>query len=612
MELFSMLRQNHIWHCLLAALVTVHMAVQAANAQSVSGDDVALPDAGDVVAAYMTLRTWTDRLEGPPPGDAAASLPLRDAAGVSVTLRRFGRVIGFSSSLNARQGEMMTRRAWGRAMAQALGDRAVTALPEEVRSEIGRGLTLELEVAGQMQPLLGRTWQRIARELEPGIDGVAVRQGDQWAALFPSQLLSSNTAGNVATRLPALAAELRLPAVELSVLLRDHNISVYRFRTLHLAQSDPRSFPFETVRGDQVVADSQVTTRGIQSFADHLALHLLNKIHDRTVDDDGTERPALGLLGDYQPVADSYRPLTAPPIDQALVSFALSQYSLAPGVNVEVALRAREQAGRLLRDLHATHQQDSVMLNDPTVAASIVYAATAYRGHSREDVAIAAIAGAAVEAISRIDAAEVRSAHARAMIAGAAARMLVSEQDGDANDASAVRGLLDAAWQAVPEHQHISLLPWIGWGELDFAQATGEAVQQADQLRQVRELLDASRVTAADVNVAPDLFGGFALADGIASRPTAQVTRPAAFLATMLREGQLTGDDEVAGALGRHLQTMRFLMQLSVREESTWSMRNAQRALGGIRAATWDSDMPNAAQVMALLTATEALQSLGR
>jgi hypothetical protein len=197
------------------------------------------------------------------------------------------------------------------------------------------------------------------------------------------------------------------------------------FRTLHLAQTDPRSFPFETVRGDQVVADSQVTTRGIQSFADQLAMHLLNKIHDRTIEEDGTERPALGLLGDYQPVADSYRPLTAPPIDQALVSFALSEYSLAPGVNVEVALRAREQAGRLLRDLHAAHQQDSAMLNDPTVAASIVYAATAYRGHSREDVAIAAIVSAAVDAISRIDAAEVRSAHARAMIAGAAARMLV-------------------------------------------------------------------------------------------------------------------------------------------------------------------------------------------
>jgi hypothetical protein len=57
---------------------------------------------------------------------------------------------------------------------------------------------------------------------------------------------------------------------------------------------------------------------------------------------------------------------------------------------------------------------------------------------------------------------------------------------------------------------------------------------------------------------------------------------------------------------------MRFLMQLSVRETSQGRVRNAARALGGLRVAPWDSDQAVPAQALGLITAVETLNSLSR
>lgn len=570
------------------------------------------------MAAYLTMRSWTDDTAPPAFDDPQAQLPLDGAWGVHITLRRFGRPVGSAFAIQGRDGpnELLARRAIGRALARTLGDPAVTSLPYELRDTIGTGLTLELDVAGQLEPMLGRSYDRLARNLDPGIDGIAMRLGDQWAALFPSQLIASNTANRIATRLPALAAELGLPPRDLDALIREHGLSVYRFRTLHLVQTDPRAFPFESIRGDVLVHDEAVTVQGIANFADGIASHLLGKIHDGEDADDpdlapdsAPTTPALGLLGDYHPVADTYRPLTAPLLDQALVSFALSRFAAAPHVNTALAEQAHLEAGRLLRDVH--HTLDAEPMN-PALAAGVIYAVSAYLNAAPDaeaDAVLSELADAAATAIAETQIEQVRTHHAQALVAGAAARLLVSN-DRTELDAAAVRNMLDSIWQTVPEHQYVALLPWIGWAELDYAHATGNPLAHADQLRQIRNVLEASRVTNVDPDAAPDFYGGFALADSAGSFPTAQVTRPAVFLATMLRENDLTAEDEQSPQLGWHLQTMRFLMQLGVRQQTTWPMRNPGRALGGIRAAPFDLTMPNAAQAMALLTAVETLQSL--
>ena len=66
------------------------------------------------------------------------------------------------------------------------------------------------------------------------------------------------------------------------------------------------------------------------------------------------------------------------------------------------------------------------------------------------------------------------------------------------------------------------------------------------------------------------------------------------------------------GFLGQALFSMRFLVQLTVRETARYSLRNPPAAMGGVRASLWNSQMPVAAQAMTLLAAAETLQTLQR
>ena len=59
-------------------------------------------------------------------------------------------------------------------------------------------------------------------------------------------------------------------------LVRRFDISLYRFRTTDLAQAAPGDPPFETVRGDRLVLDKQVTRDAINALALGIVEHLAN------------------------------------------------------------------------------------------------------------------------------------------------------------------------------------------------------------------------------------------------------------------------------------------------------------------------------------------------
>ncbi len=176
-------------------------------------------------------------------------------------------------------------------------------------------------------------------------------------------------------------------------------------------------------------------------------------------------------------------------------------------------------------------------------------------------------------------------------------------------DAVVVREAIDAAWESVPPHRRVSLMPWIGWAEADYAAATGQPIASGP-LCELRDLLDASRLGVTARADAADLTGGVSLDQRRPWLATSQSLRPAALLAWMIRQPALTPPDQTRLALGRTLQTMRFVMQLAVRDSLAWSCPDPRRALGGIRTATWDCDQPVAAQALALVTVVETLLSL--
>ena len=116
-------------------------------------------------------------------------------------------------------------------------DPAVANLPESLVGEAGPALTLELEVAGRLIPLLGKTYRDVTDQLTPGLDGVAVRRGDQLAMLFPAQMRATNTADRVERLLPPLAQQLGVEPQPLPELTRRFDVSMYRVRTTDLVQA---------------------------------------------------------------------------------------------------------------------------------------------------------------------------------------------------------------------------------------------------------------------------------------------------------------------------------------------------------------------------------------
>jgi len=521
----------------------------------------------------------------------------------------------FGTGIDVSGDALMVRRAAGRAFGEVLGNPVVAKLPPTLLGTVGAKLTLELEVAGRPVPLLGRSFFELAREIEPGLDGLAIRRGDDWALSFPAQALARNSAGDIQQPLLRLAVELGLPAAKPADLLTRPDVSIYRFRTTHLTQSAPDKRPYRTVRGDVVVSRSEITPRRVAALADSIAQHLLRSFSGPKI--------ARGLLGTYHPSRDEYEPVIAPPREQALAAFALARYAEAPSVDPVYARRAASASRQILLQLQVDPDSEENPLADVQVCAAIVYAGFEHV-RTMQDPAIRPLL---IPAAQRTIAAftpkagfvqrdpvtgEARpiSPNGQALIAAAMSRLLNRGYQLDQLTPQLVRSAMDKAWQSVPDYQHVMLLPWLGWAELEYSSTTGEPLANVARLIEVRRTLDASRIGSQFLPGASDLAGGFVLNPMQGVIATAQTLRPAAFHATMLRQSDLTSAEEAPSALDRQLDTIRFLIQLTVRETSSWSLQNPARALGGVRTALWDSDQPVPAQALGLLTAVETLWSL--
>ncbi len=559
----------------------------------------AMPDAADVVRAWQAARRWVDTFQVPDPGDPAARASIGGAHGVCLVLRQSGRLVAIATDTSVGDGgELMLRRAAARALGQALADPAVAALPREMLHAAGSALTMELEVAGRPLPLVAGSEREVAEQLEPGLDGVAMRRGDTVAMLFPAQMRAGNSAGRVERLLPALAPELGLEVLPLPDLGRRFDVSIYRFPVTTLVQSSPRGAPFPTGRGEILVTDALVTPQSLARAAIDLAAHLGASM--APMDE------SLGLMGTYRPTADRYEPLIAPPFDQALAAWSLAHCARVPGIEAAARGRMIALAREILTELDVVAAAEDDPLADRGTCAAIVLAGLGLPGYV-DGAEPPRIYGEAARRVAAgvADGGETLSPNGRALVAWALARLAAWGKAGVR--LPAVRAALDGAWSSVPPHQQVTLLPWIAWAESDYAADTRGTLEHADDLARLRDLLEESRIGEAGP---AELEGGLRLAEGSRLVATAQAFRPAVFLAWSIREPGLTPPPDAPAALGRSLATARFLIQLSVRADSTWAYANPERALGGVRAALFDSDQPVAAQAMALATLSETLLSL--
>lgn len=582
---------------------------------AMDADNPELPNTSDVVDAYIKLRRWTDNFSLPPADDSEAQITLQGARGIRVTLRRSGRVLG--TGVDNTGDNLMLRRAAGRAFGEVLGDRVVANLPKALQADIGSMLILELEVAGQPEPLLGRTLPDLARQLSPGLDGLAIRRANQWGLQFPSQMRAANIQARIELQFLPLAVQLGLPAQTLAELTAMSDVSLYRFSTIHLVQLSPADQPFSTFRGDVIVPLADVTPQGIADFADGIASHLLRSF--------STHESARGIKGDYLPHIDKYKILIASTFDQALTAFALAKYAQAPGVQQILALEALEASRQILRNLAAMKEGYDNPLASPVSAAAVIYAALEPAQIDRDPSVQQLLSAATILVIKSFDPKLgfsesinhntgqpiAMNTAGRAIVAGALGRLLKHGYSNQQLTDSFVRAALDTAWDSEPDHQQVRMLPWLGWGEDDLAIAIGnQPIAVTNHLISLRQVLHNSIIDDSENADNLDLQGGFNLRSSSRVSANAQSLRPTAYLATMLGNPRLTPPESVEIALNKHLQTMRFAMQLAIRDTSAWFLRNPSKAIGGVRNGISDVVQPVPAQALGLISASETLKSL--
>jgi hypothetical protein len=471
-------------------------------------------------------------------------------------------------------------------------------------------------------PLLGETLEHLAAKIDPGMDGIALRNGQRWSHAFPAQQRVTNTGQQAEQTISALALEVGLALADVADFDARRDVSAYEFSTINLLQREPHSPPERIWRGERLVAQTEITREAVAAQANALVRHILARAWPEPPA--GESRLPLGLMGDYHPVSDRFQPMSAPTFEQALCAWTLVEYGQSGFGDTELAKDALAAARQILRDLAEAAPGEPVASDDLAGCAAMLVVASAMPSCLGD----AAVAELILNARKRLESAFVPGqgfqsqinggqtqpvpAVTQSLIATAWVRMMDASVDLlRPPPAATIRAALDATWEATPAAQHVALLPWIALAEVGFAAEASQPLAHASELQRLLQMLREVRVPASRAAEAPGLIGGLQLTgqNELTGKPSAQSLRPAAWLAAALRVPELNPPEQHVQNWGAHLETMRFVRQLTVSDLRASTYRRPGRAVGGICASPWDSRQPLAAQAMGLLTMVETLRN---
>ena len=542
-----------------------------------------MPDTDGTVSAWYAARNWVDATTTGDDEAGSNATRIEGATACCVILRFDGRLVGIGTAEG--DAESMVRRATTRALEDALEDPTIAALPEDLRVASGKRLTLELEVGGVLEPLIGNSLIDFESDIHPLRHGLALRWGNKWSYRYPSRLRLVNNRPE-ASSLESMGLGLGLTPRAAVEGMRRGDVGAYRFEVLGLAQATPSAPPMEVVAGSIGVRDIP----NLQSLADARVAVLDHVI--------GTLWPGeetIGVMGTYEPASDRYKPLIASNLDQALTAYALARAAndqrLDPARN--------DQAARIAATLLGILAETDTTGKSSTEHASFLLALSAMPDLEETD-ALARHRDAAIGYFQKLH--EEAPAETTPVDShGMGMASLAMARAGNHGDA---RLLADKAWETLPADRHVSLMPWIAWAELELAD--GGTPTHVEELVKVRMLLHERQVPSGDDQFGPELVGGFVFGQNV-DDVHSQSLRPAAAMPSMMLSPDLTTPGERMEMMNRLNALASFLLRLQMSSEGAALLRHPERAAGGIRMAFWDNRMPPAAQVMALLTLEELL-----
>jgi hypothetical protein len=558
-----------------------------------------LPEAGASITTFLEverlIRSW----------DVAPDVTITEPDGVEgacITLRLAGRVIG-RGSVMSNEGDAVTRafqEAWREANERVEVDR--DALQQQrIAARAGR-VIVDLQLAGTPQPVLGDTFAAAAQRAAPGIHGVAIGIGPRLEGVFPGTQLATGALPDQAMRIAA--AKLDLPPLELNDIRTRYQAIPYVFPVRHLAQIEPQQQPIFLYRSGAVVPLAETNGPSLRAAARAIAAHLQAARW--------TGPQPFGLRGDQNLATGRYETPIAPPRAQALAAFALARYAGTPGFTDEERAEARIVAAELLRLMTIVEEDEVDPFTDPAACAAWLIASTelapiAEPGQALEQSAFAEAAQRRlVETVTDAESRDALPPGARAMIALALVRRASTNDALREHAAALMRDLRIRT----PAPQMPTLMPWLGWAELALAQDADDLPSEI-ALRDMRDLVWQYQIGDPDPAArGHDLAGGIVFTNAPDALPTWHCLRPIAFVASMLGDSRLTTGDELAAELGRLRLSLRYVVQLSVREAESHMMAHPRRSIGGVRRAVWDQTASIDACSLALLTLCETLRAV--
>jgi hypothetical protein len=533
------------------------------------------------INAWLQARAWLDEGDLPPETDTRAEISIEALDAVGVLLRMEGRVIG--RGFDPSGDPLALRRAVGRALAQASGDRAIKSLPPSLQDEVVSRLTLEIEFAGNTEPLLGSTLAAATGRLRPGIDGVAVRRGTMIARSLPGRELATGTAGASTSTIFRLLDEVGLPPRDLPELRRLDKVSLHRFETLRLGQSISTDLPRELLRSGSIVTRTPLDVQVTNDLRGKLTEHLVS--HRPPPSPGVSERPSL--LGDFDPIANRHLPFEARIPDRLLVAWALAMNSAID--HGGIAADAADDHGRLVA-MAILDELPPAAANDAMAVDLGLLTASALQDRDRMEKFLKSASGTAT----------IGGPAGRARRAAALGSLPVDLLDDDT-----FQSHLDDAWQANTSiEQLIASFEWLSLAELARYERTGKPSVRVATLRAARDALLLRQIK----DPRSDLDGGLPLRSGTRTLVNARTLRPAFGIATLSRipeadeAGQIRA---VEGLEGFH----RLIRQLMVSESDARLLPGWRRAANGLRTSPWTSKQSLAADATALLFLSQ-LQSL--
>lgn len=617
-------------------------------------------DSSHAIEAHRIVTNWLKLGHTETSVGTAGTLPIANLAGVHLTLRSKGMVLGTgqawidqplaAAAPRANRASQTTdlvpllRQAIRQAresVQQTLADDRVRPEPRlaylwpgetidrnvPAVSTMADKLLLSVELAAMPQRM-GRPNPKDSRwmlnAMAPGYHGLLLANVDE------SRTESQGDAQTMAVRWPAMSLAANLTPSRLLVQLLDElgyarhaqavvstprGPQLYRFATVHAARPSLDMPVMPLVRG--AVDRKAMTAQDLATLRHELAEHLMQRFVGRAQ-----------MLGTYHPLAHRFDPQYADIESSALAVYALARHARQLRLANANQRQIKQYGDVILLMLKNFENHFAAQPNDRTPAAAalcllamidcpVVGVSRTYRDQLADSLMSLHQPGKGFVDQPGDKGEALNQTHTALVVAAISAYHSLTRNQ---KSGEIARDAMDTIWQQTKANPSITALPWLVLADEKQLAAAADAAQSAQQadaehhkaLARLIDLLGQQQIIEQPVLGPNDVMGGFELHKAPAGAPPNPDWRTAqllAFLAVCMREPAIQEDLPIGGRLTA-LLAAKFLARLIVDEPGTFYMPHPETAIGGVRISPWDNRLGLAPTAMTLLAMTELGQTL--